>query len=82
MKAPSDALQRVGQLSPFSPLLTTVRWGASGGFSMRTYTLERGLVNHWKLTLFEDGQEVGGGVGAESDYDSLLEVAHQFCETV
>lgn len=49
---------------------------------MRSYTLERGTVNYWVLTLLEDGQPVGGGVGVEGDYDELLELANDFCETV
>lgn len=49
---------------------------------MRSYTLERGTVNYWVLTLFEDGQAVGGGVGADVDYDDLVDIATDFCETV
>lgn len=49
---------------------------------MRSYTLERGTVNYWVLTLFVDGEPSGGGVGAEGDYDELLELANGFCETV
>lgn len=44
----------------------------------RTFTLERGQVNFWKLTLLEDGVEVGGGVGQEDDYDDLADQGHSF----
>jgi len=46
---------------------------------VRTYTLVPGKANAWKLTLFEDGQEVGGGVGQEDDYQELLDEALLFC---
>jgi hypothetical protein len=49
---------------------------------MRSYTLERGTVNYWVLTLYEDGEPVGGGVGTETDYDDLQDVGMDFCETV
>ena len=49
---------------------------------MRSHTLERGTVNYWVLTLLEDGEPVGGGVGAESDYEDLEAAGLEFSETV
>jgi hypothetical protein len=46
---------------------------------MRTYTLTRHHIHYWKLTLYADGVEVGGGVGGPGDYDFLLEQALTFC---
>jgi len=34
----------------------------------------------WKLMMYEDGQEVGGGVGGHDDYDFLLRQAQDFCQ--
>lgn len=51
------------------------------GLSMpidRTFTVERGHANFWKLTLLENGVEVGGGVGQEGDYDYLVDQGHEF----
>lgn len=45
---------------------------------MRTYTVERGDVNYWCLKLYENGVEVGGGVGAEDDYEALVEDGQSF----
>lgn len=45
---------------------------------MRTFTVERGEANYWQLTLYEDGVPVGGGVGAEADYDALVEAGRDF----
>jgi hypothetical protein len=44
----------------------------------RTFILERGKANFWKLTLLEDGVEVGGGVGQEDDYDYLVDQGQEF----
>lgn len=44
----------------------------------RTFTVERGKVNFWKLTLMQNGVEVGGGVGQEEDYDYLVDQGHDF----
>jgi hypothetical protein len=49
---------------------------------MRSYIIERGMNNYWQLTLLEDGEPVGGGVGCETDYDDLVDIATDFCETV
>jgi hypothetical protein len=51
------------------------------GMSMpidRTFTVERGKVNFWKLTLLENGVEVGGGVGQEEDYEYLVDQGRDF----
>jgi hypothetical protein len=45
---------------------------------MRTYEIEP-TATGWKLTMYEDGEEVGGGVGGPDDYDFLLEQAAEFC---
>lgn len=45
---------------------------------MRSYEIVR-TASGWKLTMYEDGEEVGGGVGGHDDYDFLLEQAHEFC---
>ena len=38
----------------------------------------------WKLSLFQNNEQVGGGVGGPSDYHLLLDQALDFCyeETV
>ena len=33
----------------------------------------------WKLTLFEDGEEVGGSSGEDEDYSDLYEIGCEFC---
>lgn len=43
----------------------------------RTYEIEP-VENGWRLKMFEDGEEVGGGVGGEDDYDFLLTQAQEF----
>lgn len=45
---------------------------------MRTYEIEP-TATGWKLTMYENGEEVGGGVGGSDDYDFLLEQAVEFC---
>jgi hypothetical protein len=45
---------------------------------MRTYKIEP-TATGWKLTMYEDGEEAGGGVGAPEDYDYLLKQAQDFC---
>ena len=45
---------------------------------MRTYEIEQ-TATGWKLTMYEDGEEVGGGVGGLNDYEFLLEQAAEFC---
>lgn len=35
----------------------------------------------WKLTLFENGEEAGGGVGGPDDYDFLLTQGEDFAYT-
>jgi hypothetical protein len=44
---------------------------------VRTFEIERTLTG-WKLTMYEDGEEAGGGVGGADDYDFLLEQAQAF----
>jgi len=44
----------------------------------RSYEIEP-IDGGWKLTLFEDGEEMGGGKGQEEDYDALLQAAEEFC---
>lgn len=44
----------------------------------RSYEIEP-IDGGWKLTLFEDGEEMGGGKGQEDDYDALLQAAEEFC---
>jgi hypothetical protein len=43
----------------------------------RSYELEP-VDGGWKLTLFEDGEEAGGGKGGEDDYESLLDAGEEF----
>lgn len=45
---------------------------------MRTYELIPTSTG-WKLTMYDDGEEVGGGVGGPEDYDFLDEQGKQFC---
>lgn len=45
----------------------------------RSYELEP-TADGWKLTLFEDGEEAGGGRGGEDDYDALLDAGQQFAD--
>lgn len=52
-----------------------------GYIPVRSYVLERGAANCWQLTLLEDGEAIGGAVGSEGDYEELLGVAEEFCET-
>lgn len=35
----------------------------------------------WKLTLYEGGEEAGGGVGGPDDYDFLLTQGEDFAYT-
>jgi hypothetical protein len=44
---------------------------------IRTFKIQQTLTG-WKLTMYEDGEEVGGGVGELEDYDFLLEQAQAF----
>jgi hypothetical protein len=43
----------------------------------RTFEIEQTLTG-WKLTMYEDGEAAGGGVGEPEDYDYLLEQAQAF----
>lgn len=43
----------------------------------RSYELEP-IEGGWKLTLWEDGEEAGGGKGGEDDYDFLMDSGEQF----
>jgi hypothetical protein len=45
---------------------------------MRTYEI-REIPTGWKLTMYEDGVEEGGGVGGPDDYEFLEENALEFC---
>jgi hypothetical protein len=45
---------------------------------LRSYVIEP-VEGGWKMTLFEDGEEVGGGKGEENDYEDLLRSAEEFC---
>lgn len=45
---------------------------------MRAYDLTP-IPTGWKLTLYEDGVEAGGGVGGHDDFDFLLDQAEEFC---
>lgn len=45
---------------------------------MRTYDIEP-TPTGWKLTMYEDGEEFGRGVGGLDDYDFLLQQAMEFC---
>lgn len=33
----------------------------------------------WKLKLYEDGEEAGGGIGDAEDYNELLSAGEEFC---
>jgi hypothetical protein len=46
----------------------------------RSYEIEP-TENGWKLTMFEDGEEMGGAQAprTDEDYDWLLQVAEQYC---
>lgn len=43
----------------------------------RSYEIEP-IPDGWKLTMFEDGEEAGGGKGGPDDYDSLMDAGEQF----
>lgn len=45
----------------------------------RSYEIQPRPDGTWKLTLFEDNEEVGGGVGEQEDYEYLLDQAEEFC---
>lgn len=45
----------------------------------RSYEIEPIDGGGWKLKLFEDGEEAGGGRGDDDDYDSLVEAGENFC---
>lgn len=44
----------------------------------RSYEIEP-IDGGWKLRLYEDGEEAGGGKGGEDDYGDLLAAAEEFC---
>lgn len=44
---------------------------------VRTFEIEQTLTG-WKLTMYEDGELAGGGVGGPDDYDYLLGQAQAF----
>lgn len=46
---------------------------------VRTYTIEKRPAGGWRLTLFEDGEEVGFGIaGTQSDLSYLEEQGAEF----
>lgn len=45
---------------------------------MRSYEISP-TASGWKLTMYQDGEEVGGGVGGMDDFDFLVEQAMSFC---
>lgn len=45
---------------------------------MRSYEIVQ-TPTGWKLTMYQHGVEVGGGVGGPHDYDFLLQQAEEFC---
>lgn len=45
---------------------------------MRTYEIVE-TPTGWKLTMYEDAIECGGGGGGPDDYDFLLQQAEEFC---
>jgi hypothetical protein len=45
--------------------------------NVRTFDIVK-TASGWKLTMYQNSQEVGGGVGGPDDYDFLLEQAMQF----
>jgi hypothetical protein len=47
----------------------------------RSYEVRSRPDGGWKLVLFEDGEEAGGGVGEADDYDFLIEQGEDFCGT-
>lgn len=45
---------------------------------MRTYLIDE-TEDGFKLTLYEDGQELGAVVGGPDDFEFLERVAEDFC---
>ena len=45
---------------------------------VRTFDIRKTEAG-WKLTMYEDGKEAGGGVGGPDDHDFLISQAYQFC---
>lgn len=43
----------------------------------RSYEIEP-IDSGWRLRLYEDGEEAGGGKGGTDDYDALLDAGEQF----
>lgn len=43
----------------------------------RSYELEP-IDGGWRLKLFEDGEEAGGGKGGKDDYADLLQAGEEF----
>lgn len=44
----------------------------------RSYQIDPIEGGGWRLKLFEDGQEAGGGRGEDDDYNDLMEAGEQF----
>jgi len=44
---------------------------------MRTYEITP-TSSGWKLTMYEDGEEVGAGVGGPDDYEWLEDQGEEF----
>lgn len=45
----------------------------------RSYQIDPHESGGWKLTLWEDGQEAGGGRGeTDDDYQALIEAGEEF----
>lgn len=50
---------------------------------MRTYEISRGIGNRWELKLYEDLEEMGGGVfsGNDDGYHDALAIAEEWVGT-
>lgn len=44
---------------------------------IRTYEIFP-VGDRWKLVLFEDGEDAGGGFGGSDDYDFLFDQGNEF----
>lgn len=44
----------------------------------RTYQIDPIEGGGWRLKLYEDGEEAGGGRGEDDDYQDLIEAGEQF----
>jgi hypothetical protein len=52
--------------------------GSRKRMHMRTYEIVQ-TPRGWKLTMYQDGVEVGGGVGRKHEYEFLERQAEEFC---